>query len=310
VEGTVVVQVKLDASGEVSDASVLSGPDELRKAVLQSVLTWHFDKSAAMSTRTVNIDFVKPAHSTPAETTQLTQQLLQMQRKTLPANAAGMPVAPPPPPPPPPPTSGKLDRIVVTGLSDSARSALLSSLPIQEGGEWTGQMFAAVKEAATQFDSHLRVGLTQSGGELTLNLSVPNSPPGPLPTFTSNNVSATVGQGSGAGFGVGSGGSAATTLSPQGVYSVGNGILPPSVLSKVDPVYPEGEPAGTAATVMMSIVVGTDGMAEDINIVKSADPNFDANAVAAVSKWRFKPGMMNGVPVKVRAQIEVNFRKL
>ena len=61
VEGTVVVQLKLDANAEVSDATVLSGPDELRKAVLQSVLSWHFDRSDASTTRTVNIDFVKPA---------------------------------------------------------------------------------------------------------------------------------------------------------------------------------------------------------------------------------------------------------
>ncbi len=61
VEGTVVVQVKLDAKGEVADAAVLSGPDELRRAAQQSVLTWHFDKSVAMTTQVVNIDFSKAA---------------------------------------------------------------------------------------------------------------------------------------------------------------------------------------------------------------------------------------------------------
>jgi TonB family protein len=309
IEGTVVVQVKLDANGEVSDATVLSGPDELRKAVLQSVLTWHFEKSAALSTRTVNIDFVKPANSASSETTATDRSfgVLPNYRTALPAGASGqMRMAPAPPAPPPPPTAGKLDHIVVTGLSDSARSELLSSLPIQEGGEWTGQMFAAVKEAATKFDSHLSVGLARSaGGELTLNISVPNSGI----TFRANNVSTPVGQGSGLGIGIGSGGAAAP-LPTNGVYSVGNGVLPPSLLSKIDPVYPEGEPAGTAATVILSIVVGANGMAENINVVKSADPNFDANAVAAVQQWVFKPGMYNGVPVKVKAQIEVNFRKL
>jgi TonB family protein len=60
VEGTVVVQVRLDATGEVIDDAILSGPDELRKSVQQSVLSWHFDRSAALSTRVVNIDFVRP----------------------------------------------------------------------------------------------------------------------------------------------------------------------------------------------------------------------------------------------------------
>ena len=40
--GTVVIEATLDSKGEVSDARVLSGPDELRRAVLQSVLRWHY----------------------------------------------------------------------------------------------------------------------------------------------------------------------------------------------------------------------------------------------------------------------------
>ena len=40
---------------------MLSGPDELRRAVLQSLLTWHFDKSGGLTSRTLSIDFVKPA---------------------------------------------------------------------------------------------------------------------------------------------------------------------------------------------------------------------------------------------------------
>jgi len=63
VEGMVVAQVRLDAAGEVIDATILSGPDELRRSVLQSVLTWHFDKSAGSSTRVVNIDFVKTVNT-------------------------------------------------------------------------------------------------------------------------------------------------------------------------------------------------------------------------------------------------------
>lgn len=39
------------ASGNVSDARVLSGPSELRKGALQSVLQWHFTHDVAGSTR-------------------------------------------------------------------------------------------------------------------------------------------------------------------------------------------------------------------------------------------------------------------
>ena len=42
VEGDVVVDMSLNDRGEVSDARVLSGPDELRKAALEAVLRWHY----------------------------------------------------------------------------------------------------------------------------------------------------------------------------------------------------------------------------------------------------------------------------
>ena len=60
VEGTVVAQVTLDAAGNVTDARVVTGPDELRKAVLQSVLQWHFTREAANGTRQVSVTFQAP----------------------------------------------------------------------------------------------------------------------------------------------------------------------------------------------------------------------------------------------------------
>jgi TonB family protein len=57
IKGTVSVELRLDASGNVSDARVLSGPEELRKPVLQSVLGWHFTPDAANATRVVNVEF-------------------------------------------------------------------------------------------------------------------------------------------------------------------------------------------------------------------------------------------------------------
>jgi len=61
IQGVVVVEATLDAAGEVSDARVLSGPLELRKAALQSVLQWRFARHAAGSTRQVSITFQLPA---------------------------------------------------------------------------------------------------------------------------------------------------------------------------------------------------------------------------------------------------------
>jgi TonB family protein len=63
IEGTVVVEVTLDARGEANDARVLSGPAELRKAALKSVLNWHFMPGAAGSTRQVSIVFHVPTEA-------------------------------------------------------------------------------------------------------------------------------------------------------------------------------------------------------------------------------------------------------
>jgi TonB family protein len=57
ITGTVQLEVTLDADGNVADAHVLSGPAELRKASLESVLNWHFAADAARSTRLVDIGF-------------------------------------------------------------------------------------------------------------------------------------------------------------------------------------------------------------------------------------------------------------
>jgi len=283
----------------------LSGPDELRKGVLQSVLTWHFDKSEASSTRTVNVAFVKQATTTSA-----------IPKMVLPANGGrggrggsggmlGGTLALP---------NAKLDRIDVMGISDGARSELLSRLPIHEGDDWSGQIYAEVTKAVKDFDSHLTAGIGRSvngGIVLSINLSNAGTAIQSLPTFTSNNVVTSNGQGSGLGVGFGYGGAVpqGAPLAVGGVYSVGNGTTPPTVLSKVDPQYSqEALAAKYSGSVMLSIVVGTDGKAQDIKVVKSLGMGLDEKAVEAVLQWVFRPGMNQGAPVNVRAQIEVNFR--
>ena len=77
IEGTVAVEVTLDARGEATDARVLSGPAELRKPVLESVLNWHFMPGGA-STRQVSIVFHVPSEaerSSAAESAEAEQKV-------------------------------------------------------------------------------------------------------------------------------------------------------------------------------------------------------------------------------------------
>jgi protein TonB len=115
-----------------------------------------------------------------------------------------------------------------------------------------------------------------------------------------------VGSGNGGGFGPGSGGGVG-----GGVFKVGGGVSAPAVLFKVDPEYSEeARKAKYSGTVLLSVIVDSEGKARDIHVVKSLGMGLDEKAIEAVQKWKFKPGMKGGQAVNVRAQIEVNFRLL
>jgi len=59
---------------------------------------------------------------------------------------------------------------------------------------------------------------------------------------------------------------------------------------------------------LIEIVVGRDGRVESIDILKSPHPSISAAARKAVQEWRFKPARNKGIPVRVRARKEIEFR--
>jgi len=60
--GDVALDVSIDEQGQVSDARVVSGPEELRRACLESVLEWRFRTPAPSSTE-VTIHFQLPSNA-------------------------------------------------------------------------------------------------------------------------------------------------------------------------------------------------------------------------------------------------------
>jgi TonB family protein len=92
-------------------------------------------------------------------------------------------------------------------------------------------------------------------------------------------------------------------------YKVGGGVLPPKLLSKVDPIYtPEAKAAKIEGTVVLKCIINAEGAAEEISVVTSLDSGLDQRAIDAVSQWTFQPGTKDGQPVAVWANIEVHFR--
>ena len=85
-------------------------------------------------------------------------------------------------------------------------------------------------------------------------------------------------------------------------------MTPPELVYKVDPGYTlEAQKAKISGTVMLAILVGTDGNVTDIHVLEKLEPGLDARAITAVSKWRFKPAMRGDTPVAFRARAGVSF---
>ena len=86
-------------------------------------------------------------------------------------------------------------------------------------------------------------------------------------------------------------------------------ISPPTLIRKVNPTYSkEARKAGIEGTVVLTVEVNRDGLAQNIKVVRSLGMGLDEKAIEAVRKWKFKPGEKDGRPVVVAATIEVHFR--
>jgi len=60
VQGSVLAEVLLTANGNVSDARILTGPEELRRSVLESILRWHFSPRVTQGKQLVQVEFSLP----------------------------------------------------------------------------------------------------------------------------------------------------------------------------------------------------------------------------------------------------------
>ena len=104
---------------------------------------------------------------------------------------------------------------------------------------------------------------------------------------------------------------AAAPAPPPGVFRVGKDVSPPSPVQKPEPEYSEeARAARLQGTVVVQVVIGTDGLAHDARILRGLGLGLDEDAIEAISQWQFKPGTKDGQPVKVAATIEVNYRLL
>ena len=102
---------------------------------------------------------------------------------------------------------------------------------------------------------------------------------------------------------------AAPVFAQDQVYRVGEeGVVPPAVEKEVKPRYtPDALTARVEGRVKLECVVLPGGSVSLARVVEPLHPSLDAEALRALSNWRFKPGTKDGKPVPVRVEIEMTF---
>jgi D-alanyl-D-alanine dipeptidase len=93
------------------------------------------------------------------------------------------------------------------------------------------------------------------------------------------------------------------------VYKVGGGITAPKPIDTPDPTFTRAmKNSHMSGTVLVEAMLDSEGKVSEPKVVRGLDPDFDAQAIEAVQKWKFQPALKQGVPVAVKIAIEVNFR--
>jgi len=102
-----------------------------------------------------------------------------------------------------------------------------------------------------------------------------------------------------------------TPIASQGdkPLKVGDGVTAPRAIFSPDPDYPASAvDAKISGQETLLVVIGKDGQVRDIKVVKSLGPEFDANSMYAVKRWKFEPARKDGKMVSVEVSIEIGFK--
>ena len=89
----------------------------------------------------------------------------------------------------------------------------------------------------------------------------------------------------------------------------GSNITPPALIHTVDPQFSEeARKKKMGGVVLLGLVVDKNGFPQKMHVICAPGMGLDIKAIAAVSEYRFKPAMQNGMPIEVELQIRVNFQ--
>jgi TonB family protein len=95
----------------------------------------------------------------------------------------------------------------------------------------------------------------------------------------------------------------------HGYERVGGAVKAPTVLTRMEPHYPErAKVAGISGIVILEVLISERGEVDDVKILKPLPEGLAEAAVDAVRQWRFEPGTIDGKPVPVAFNLTIQFR--
>lgn len=185
-------------------------------------------------------------------------------------------------------------RVYTMRVTDSATGALLAS----------ERLTPATRQAKVEVDGRtIRLAVHDTGGSLSISLLVqrddttvdsiqasfltrsvtglPPIPPPPPPP----------------------------PLAMEGVHRVGGDVKAPVVITRVEPIYPDdARRARVTGIVILEAIIDEEGNVANARVLKPLPFGLDQAALDAVRQWRFRPGTLDGKPVKVLFNLTINFR--
>ena len=185
-------------------------------------------------------------------------------------------------------------RIWFRGCSEETERELRSRMPIQEGAVLSDELLRRSLEVVKAFDERLQIRVAQAlSREALLKLEIPENVRNKLiPSAYDDGVNVTVYD---------------PASLPQRIRVEGS-VQDSRLVEKVAPVCPPqtDDDAYEAGVVQLAVVVGKDGTVKDVRPLSGPELLMHP-AIHAVRQWRYRPTLLNGVPVEVQTTVDVSF---
>jgi protein TonB len=188
-------------------------------------------------------------------------------------------VAAPPPPPPPPPPPAPAQPAKKADVPKAAPTAGQFAAPIEAPATVRPE---AVGEDTVGVEGGVEGGVPGGvvGGVVGGLPDVPPPPPPPPPP----------------------------PAAPKGPVRVGGQIQMPTLIKRVEPVYPPmAVSAHLQGVVILEAIVSEEGTVKEVKVLRSVNTLLDREALAAVRQWRYAPVVLNGTAVPFVLTVSLSF---